>query len=88
MNEKERKCQKCGGEMELGSLINTGHIVDGPLEWEGTTSGLIFRSSSDRAVVNSYRCFECGYLENYAPSQIRKERKEKIIERKSNPHRI
>ncbi len=69
--EKARTCPKCSSEMELGFLLDHtyGNLL--PAIWIG---GFPERSfwrfakirGKTRRRVDSYRCKDCGFLENYA----------------------
>ena len=74
--EKNMKCSKCEGEMEVGILIDkagpNGQLMT-DLEWGKWTEKKAFggkvtvsRSVDNKKVITSYRCTKCGYLESYA----------------------
>lgn len=64
------KCEKCGGEMEKGLLVQsvpTGGIsLRGRVSWVSRIHvGLIGVKFFDQHSVESYKCNKCGYLESY-----------------------
>ena len=75
-NPPERKCPKCGGEMEVGFLRDrSGSNLSQPAEWmqgapETTWLGrfkLGYRMAYiTRYTVEAFRCEKCGFLEQYA----------------------
>ncbi len=70
-NQEERKCPKCGGEMEVGFLRDRSRgNLSQPAEWmEGVPERTWFGSlklGSTRYAVEAFRCEECGFLEQYA----------------------
>lgn len=79
MPKHDPKCPYCGVAMEPGAIIDRGHGNNQrPAEWvEGgeirTWSFLGIKTSSlqvtghDVRKIESYRCPNCGLLQNYAP---------------------
>ena len=54
-----RKCPKCGGEMQKGSLFGFyGQLT----KWTNKESGLVWRGGND---VSAFLCKNCGYIELY-----------------------
>lgn len=66
-----KKCPKCSGNMELGELELLGAPF-GPLKWSQEASRTIGIGKWKAVHLNSYRCYDCGFIENYAPSEKRK----------------
>jgi hypothetical protein len=70
-----RKCPKCSGTMEAGFMLGRGHNMYRPQEWfEGEPEinflgGLKLRDKR-RFRVKSLRCIECGFLEQYARTEL------------------
>lgn len=66
------KCIRCEGEMEEGFVLDRGHynakMVDTWIEGKPVQSFWSGLKTSDRRQyqVRTFRCVECGYLENYA----------------------
>ena len=67
-----KKCPKCSGNMEQGELIDQSYAVSGAQHWAESAASLLGIGVSGDVKIISYRCFDCGYLENYAPSEKRK----------------
>ena len=71
-NPPERKCPKCGGDMEVGFLRDRARgNLSQPAEWmegapETTWFGTLKMGSSTRYAVEAFRCEKCGFLEQYA----------------------
>ena len=71
MAAKTLICPKCDQEMEDGFLMDLGHgdmghvgsWVKGKPEYGWFYMKLF---AKDRRAIKSYRCINCGYLENYA----------------------
>lgn len=82
MQENTIVCPKCNGTMEEGELVDNSYAVSGPQDWAETAGSLLGLGITGKVRIRSFRCIECGYLENYAPSENRK----KELER-SNKHR-
>jgi len=59
-----RKCLKCGGEMDEG--ITKAHgVYAGPTLW-GTSYSIFWGTIKNSKPTVTYRCQKCGYLESYA----------------------
>jgi hypothetical protein len=73
------KCIRCEGEMEEGFVLDHGHynskMVDTWVEGEPVQSFWSGIKTSDRRQyqVRTFRCVECGYLENYANEVLNSE---------------
>lgn len=71
MNEETKeikKCPKCGGGMEKGFTLDTAHHAWTKAKWAKSVGvGInIFGLGAKKAkTITSYRCENCGYLENY-----------------------
>jgi predicted nucleic-acid-binding Zn-ribbon protein len=50
-----KKCLKCGGEMEVGYLLNAPYWARGRSRWSFGWDGRVF----------AYKCKNCGYVELY-----------------------
>ncbi len=62
------KCEKCGGEMEEGHIIEfDGSVIPIKEKW-GTSAkaGWFGANIENKKTVFAYRCKSCGYLEQYA----------------------
>lgn len=60
------KCPKCSGEMKVGITKGTGIIMlMAKMFW---TSKVKFwgLTDPDLKYIKTWRCIDCGYLENYA----------------------
>ncbi len=71
---EEKTCPKCGNEMEVGFLLDHTYANLIPTIWiEGVPERSFWRfariKGKRRHRVDSYRCIECGFLENYAAEQ-------------------
>ena len=77
----EKKCPKCDGVMEEGELIDKGYGTSTPQHWSVTAGSILGLGISGGIKIRSFRCIECGYIENYAASE---ERKKKVIEYMEN----
>ena len=75
---EDKKCSQCKGRMELGQLVDQNYAVSGAQEWATHADGILGLGLTDRITIESYRCIECGFLENYAPSEERKNELEGI----------
>lgn len=71
MQPDRTRCTECGGEMELGFLLDTtrGGIL--PQRWsknfpEGTWWGGVKVKWDQCRIVKTDRCKACGYLKSYA----------------------
>ena len=65
--EQERKCLKCNGDMEKGHLMDQTHLLSAPQKWAKHGTSSIGTGSKDTKRIISYRCKNCGFLENFAP---------------------
>jgi uncharacterized protein DUF6487 len=70
-----KKCPKCSAEMETGFLLGRGRQLYRPAEWfEGQPEinwlGRIRLRSKRRFRVQSLRCTQCGFLEQYARTEM------------------
>ena len=69
------KCIRCEGLMEEGFILDRGHynakMVNTWVEGEPVKSFWSGIKTSDRQrfEVKTFRCTECGYLENYATEE-------------------
>lgn len=60
---EENKCPKCGGKFENGIIRDAAdNFVVWKLTWATSTSDFSARQHE----IESFRCVNCGYLENYA----------------------
>ena len=70
------KCIRCNGAMEEGFVLDRGHynarMVDTWVEGKPETSFWTGLKIDDRQTfeVRTFRCTECGYLENYANEEL------------------
>jgi hypothetical protein len=80
--KEEKICPKCNGIMEEGQIQENYSIIGGIQGWIGSINGHIRSGLKGTIKINSYRCFECGYIENYAPSEERKSLKNEILRKK------
>lgn len=70
-SSKLRRCLRCGGELEIGSIPDRyHHNLRRPGEWEGPKPqapkvlGMpIWQPAGDRIEIVAYRCPACGMLE-------------------------
>ncbi|MBN1390172.1 MAG: hypothetical protein JXA22_05980 [Candidatus Thermoplasmatota archaeon] len=69
MPKEEKVCPKCAGKMELGELIDESYAVSVAQKWAKHAEGILGLGRSEGIPILSYRCVECGFLENYAPSK-------------------
>lgn len=66
MNEDDKCiCPKCGGEMVCGVMVDRSYTACEPQQWKEDCSNEE-DMYTDLYNVISYRCKECGFLENYA----------------------
>lgn len=69
------KCIRCEGVMEEGFILDHGHynakMVNTWVEGEPVKSfwSGIKTSDKQRFAIKTFRCTECGYLENYATEE-------------------
>ncbi|MGA1873713.1 MAG: hypothetical protein ACMUHY_08575, partial [Thermoplasmatota archaeon] len=82
MEMNEKICPKCNGEMELGELIDESYAVSGAQRWANHAGSILGVGRSKPIHIYSFRCTECGYLENYAPSEKKPKKKEDEVNRK------
>ena len=67
-----KSCAKCGGEMELGYLLDLSHGQVVRQRWtpaplpRGWLGGIRFKGWDEGYIVGTYRCSQCGFLESYA----------------------
>ena len=64
-------CPRCSGSMEPGYVLDEGYGKRGPAKWvEGPPQFSMWTGlklgGRRRIEVATYRCRNCGYLENYA----------------------
>lgn len=71
MVDEVKKCPKCGGEMEVGELRDNMFMNSVAQEWAPDASGYLSDDAGGIMII-SFRCIDCGYLENYAHSDKRK----------------
>jgi len=57
-----KKCPKCGGEMEKGSLFGASGSL---IQWSNKTSGRIDWGFGERKSISAFLCENCGYVEIY-----------------------
>ena len=59
------KCPKCSKEMEEGIIVDSVYAGVAKGRWASkiTLGGL---STNNSKTIKSFRCKNCGYLENYA----------------------
>ena len=89
MKEEEKICPKCNGLMEEGQIQENYSIVGGIQGWVGSIDSHIGSGLKGTIKIISLRCFDCGYIENYAPSEKRKELKDSIMgKRRGDTQRI
>jgi len=67
--DKEKICPKCKGKMKAGVIADNRWSNSGDHGWrdpadKGIIDGIF--GSVDMYTITSYRCLECGFLENYA----------------------
>jgi predicted nucleic-acid-binding Zn-ribbon protein len=62
-----RKCPKCNGDMEKGNLMDETYLSSAPQKWAKHATGFMGVGSKDTKKITSYRCKNCGFLENFAP---------------------
>ena len=67
-----KRCPKCSGNMELGEIVDESYMVSGPQKWALQAESVAGFGKRGSVKIISYRCFKCGYLENFAPSEKRK----------------
>ncbi len=79
-------CPKCNGAMEEGELVDNNYAVSGAQDWAETAGSLLGLGITGKVRIRSFRCIECGYLENYAPSEKRKKELERSEERHQNKY--
>jgi uncharacterized protein DUF6487 len=70
-----KKCPRCSGEMETGFLLGRGRNLYRPAEWfagqpEINLMGGIKLRGKRRFRVQSWRCTQCGFLEQYARTEM------------------
>jgi predicted nucleic-acid-binding Zn-ribbon protein len=61
-----KKCPKCGGEMEKGTLFGDSKVMVGPLPVKFTnkfSSSILLIGKKHR--VDAFACKVCGYTEIY-----------------------
>jgi hypothetical protein len=69
---ENKKCPKCGGEMDEGlqtnKMNNFIHVMNLPLVWgrKLVKSYISGYKLEDEKEIKTYRCTKCGYLESYA----------------------
>ncbi|HEX8197373.1 MAG TPA: PF20097 family protein [Pyrinomonadaceae bacterium] len=72
MNPPDFICMKCGGAMEIGTIVDQtagGKMQSRWLEGEPKESfwaGGLQTDGKEKYKVETYRCQNCGYLESYA----------------------
>jgi ribosomal protein L37E len=72
MSENELKCPRCGGDMDLGLVVDRGdYSIPEVANWvEGMPERSLWSGLKTKGretyPVRSYRCEKCGYLESYA----------------------
>ena len=72
MSDRLIKCIRCAGLMEEGFILDRGHynakMVNTWVEGEPVKSFWSGIKTNDRQCfeVRTFRCPQCGYLENYA----------------------
>jgi hypothetical protein len=78
MSDEKRSCSKCGGDMDVGFLIDLYQKnpaiefaeqmewVEGDSEQRSALTGGVTLAGKNRRKVSTYCCTDCGYLESYA----------------------
>ncbi|MBS0448897.1 MAG: hypothetical protein JSR59_23480 [Proteobacteria bacterium] len=65
-------CAKCGGTLEEGFILDAAALNVGQVSrWVAGPPAVSFffginTSGRDQYPIRSYRCADCGFLENYA----------------------
>jgi len=78
--DMEKTCPKCEGMMEPGELVDKNYATSDAQEWAEQAGSFLGFGLSGRIRIISYRCIECGFIENYAPSEERREKVKSRIE--------
>ncbi len=68
---KDDPCDRCGGTMEYGVLVDGHHEHHQPGRWvagpaEVGLAGLKEYHKRRKYIVSAYRCTSCGWLDFYA----------------------
>lgn len=67
MNEETKICPKCNGKMEKGIILDSTQFSSTKARWAKSVGIQLFGVGVKNAkTIISYRCENCGYLENYA----------------------
>ena len=70
MNEtditQDRKCPKCGGDMEAGVLADNTYGGQLAQRWSKEIKFWSWTRPKGQLKITSYRCTNCGFLENFA----------------------
>ena len=76
MPQDPEKCEKCGGTMEQGFVVDMSYMACEVSSWgkgvprAGFLGGTKLPSGT-RIPIRIFRCDECGYLEHYARREFR-----------------
>lgn len=66
MEEEKKICPKCNGEMENGELIDKTYFASLPQRWGSKATSVVGIGIKKPIEIISFRCMNCGFLENYA----------------------
>jgi Domain of unknown function (DUF6487) len=71
MQPDQTRCSECGGEMELGVILDNSDGRVDPQKWargnpDKSWLGGLKIKKGQFSVVDTYRCKVCGYLKSYA----------------------
>jgi len=81
-----KSCPLCDGEMERGELMDADYATTIPQHWSPSASSFL-GIGVRKILIVSYRCIDCGYLMNFAPSDDPKD-KERYYRRKEKEEAI
>lgn len=83
MDKKEKRCPECSGIMESGELLDVNLAITNAQRWT-PSAGSFLGIGTEGIKIVSYRCIDCGYIINYAPSEKRKKEIKKLDEKYPN----
>ena len=72
MDVEKVKCMVCGGNMDVGELVDESYAVSGAQRWSTSAGSILGLGLGNRVKIISLRCFDCGFLQNFAPCEERK----------------
>ncbi len=64
--EESKQCPKCNGKMIKGVIPDVTYGGYKLSKWAESVSGVFFPKVVNPKHIDSYRCKQCGFLENYA----------------------